>query len=84
MGQVGGHTGSIDDIVEGELVNRGAGLEQQRKGLAAFSNRVSGNERIQTRTWPMPPAAPRTTVVHELLDLQACVQTPTCFNHCGH
>lgn len=33
MGEVGSDTGSVDDIVEGKLVNQGRGLEQEGEGL---------------------------------------------------
>jgi hypothetical protein len=33
VGQVGRDTGRVDDIVEGELVNKLAGLEEQRQWL---------------------------------------------------
>lgn len=33
VGQVGGNTGGVDDIVEGELVDKGAELEEQGQGL---------------------------------------------------
>lgn len=32
--KVGGNTGSVDDIVEGELIDERAGLEEERKRLA--------------------------------------------------
>lgn len=37
MGKVGGHSGSVDDIVESELVDMRAGLEEQREGLVGVS-----------------------------------------------
>ena len=33
MGEVGSDTGSVDDIVEGKLVNERGGLEQEGEGL---------------------------------------------------
>lgn len=37
MRKVGGNTGSVDDIVEGELIDERAGLEEQRKRLKRVS-----------------------------------------------
>jgi hypothetical protein len=37
VGQVGRDTGRVDDIVEGELVNKLAGLEEQRQWLGRVS-----------------------------------------------
>ena len=34
VGQVGGHTGGVDDIVERELVDERAGLEEEGQWLA--------------------------------------------------
>jgi hypothetical protein len=31
--QIGSNTGSVDDIVEGELVNQRRGLQEEREGL---------------------------------------------------
>jgi hypothetical protein len=31
--KIGGNTGGVDNIVEGELVNEGARLEEKREGL---------------------------------------------------
>ena len=33
MGKVGGYTGGVDDIVEGELVDERAGLEEEGQRL---------------------------------------------------
>lgn len=33
MGKIGGDTGSVDDIVQGELVDVRASLQQKREGL---------------------------------------------------
>jgi hypothetical protein len=33
VGQIGSNTGSVDDIVEGELVNQRRGLQEEREGL---------------------------------------------------
>jgi hypothetical protein len=33
VGQVGGNTGSVDDIVEGKLVDKRRGLEEERQRL---------------------------------------------------
>lgn len=33
VGQIGGNTGSVDDIVEGEVVDLFAGLEEERQRL---------------------------------------------------
>ncbi len=35
VGEVGSDTGSVDDIVEGKLVNQRGGLEQEGEGLQA-------------------------------------------------
>jgi hypothetical protein len=35
MGQVGGDAGSVDDIVESELVNERAGFQEERKRLSS-------------------------------------------------
>ncbi len=45
MRQVGGDTGGVDDIVEGELVNERGELEEQRQRLAC---RVSNAAFIST------------------------------------
>lgn len=33
MRKIGSDTGSVDNIVQGKLVNEGRGLQQKRKGL---------------------------------------------------
>ena len=33
MGEVGGHAGGVDHVVEGELVDEGAGLEEEGQRL---------------------------------------------------
>lgn len=33
MGKIGSDTGGVDDIVEGELIDERAELQQQREGL---------------------------------------------------
>lgn len=38
MRQVGSNTGSVDDIVEGELVNQRRGLQEERQGLYERKN----------------------------------------------
>jgi hypothetical protein len=37
VGQIGSDTGGVDDIVEGELVDELAGLEEQRQWLRRVS-----------------------------------------------
>lgn len=42
MGQVGSNTGSVDNIVQGELVNEGAELQEEgqwleKRGVSSFS-----------------------------------------------
>ena len=50
MGKVGSDTGSVDNIVERELVDKGARLEEQREGLvfvsAAWFNRQLRRRKI--------------------------------------
>lgn len=41
MGQIGSNTGRVDDIVESELIDERAGLQEEGEGL---SNATSGSE----------------------------------------
>lgn len=66
MGKIGGDTGGVDDIVQGELVDMRASLQQKRERLYKTISPISpGKEkRVEAEgklTWPMPPEAPRTT-----------------------
>ena len=66
MRQISGNAGCVDDIVEGELVNEGAQLQEQRKGLeqAALALVISNSmQRGGKQTCPMPPEAPATTTL---------------------
>jgi hypothetical protein len=65
MGEVGGDAGGVDDIVEGELVNEGRGLEEQGQWLEA--GQYERSKGVQHHTWPMPPEAPATTALTILL-----------------
>lgn len=58
MAQIGGDAGGVDDIVEGELVDERAGLEEEGQGLGGVSWHLA--VMAGGRTWPMPPEAPRT------------------------
>lgn len=65
MRKIGSHARGVDDIVESELVNQGAGFEEKRKGLDRRTwldiiTRERKGNRIYT--WPMPPEAPRTAI----------------------
>jgi hypothetical protein len=63
--QIGRDTGGVDDIVERELVNEGRELQEQREGLSkSVSHYYQSADIVPLKrpTWPMPPAAPATTV----------------------
>jgi len=73
--QVSGNTGSVDNIVEDELVNEGGELEEERQWLCGNNPDVSRLRPLNiglilagridpkrgSHTCPMPPAAPATT-----------------------
>lgn len=69
MGKIRGDTGSIYDIVQGELVDNRASLQEQRQRLDIATclsayRIMQVNDWQQLHTWPMPPEAPRTTAHH--------------------
>lgn len=49
VGKIGGDTGSVDDIVQGELVNVRASLQQKREGL--FNTISPVLERKRKKKW---------------------------------
>lgn len=66
MRQVGGNTGGVDNIVEGELIDERGELQEQGQGLW----RVDQHRRMtddavkgELHTCPIPPEAPATTVL---------------------
>ena len=68
MREIGGNTGGVDKIVEGKLVNKRAGLQEERERLYRTTIRVRFDRYIGQRgrggnhTWPIPPEAPRTAI----------------------
>jgi hypothetical protein len=60
--QVNADPGSVDDIVEGELVDERTGLHEEGQRLVASSAHVAPVKIDSSSTWPMPPDAPATTV----------------------
>lgn len=58
MGQVGSNTGSVDNIVQGELVNEGAELQEEgqwleKKGGLARSALFSSLPRLASKSIPV-------------------------------
>ena len=70
--EVGGDAGGVNDIIECQLVNEGAVLEEQRERLPEADRQVSKQQRKGVagargqQTWPMPPEAPATTTSREV------------------
>lgn len=66
--EIGSNTRSVDNIVEGKLVNKRAGLQEERQGLYRTTMKVRFDWHISQRkggddhTCPIPPEAPRTAV----------------------
>lgn len=60
MGKVGGNTWSVDNIVEGELVNERACLQEEGQRLWFMCQQRFGRFRMSRNTCPIPPAAPAT------------------------
>lgn len=60
MREIGSDTGGVDNIVEGELVDERAGLEEEGERLERLADEGVRGVAWEL-TWPMPPEAPRTT-----------------------
>jgi hypothetical protein len=76
--KIGSYTGSIDDIVKGELRDEWASLEKEGKWLFEEIDMsvISIRSRVgiplleeDKSTWPIPPEAPATTVMDDKLQL---------------
>ena len=63
MREICSHTGGVDNIIEGKVINKRGRLQQ--KGERLDDGLVEAHKRPDElcggHTWPMPPAAPRTT-----------------------
>jgi len=71
--KISSNTGGVDNIVEGQLVNIRAQLEEEGERLFApgqFSCSsifyFSSDPELVLRTWPIPPEAPATTIQHRV------------------
>ena len=62
MGEIGRNTWSVDNIVEGELVNEWACLEEKGQWLWIMCQQRFGRFRMSCSTCPIPPAAPATAI----------------------
>jgi hypothetical protein len=67
VGQVGSDTERVNDIVERELIDELAGLEEERQWLYELATTLSYN--LTHLTCPMPPAAPATTALTIVLSV---------------
>lgn len=62
MGEIGSNTWGVDNIVEGELIDERAVLEEEGQRLNRTSSAIESSLTVQSRhTCPIPPEAPATT-----------------------
>ena len=60
MGEIGSNTGGVDNVVEGQLIDMRAGLEQQRQRLwgeqsvSQRSHEISGQSQMQKSRQYLP------------------------------
>ena len=73
MGKVSGNAGGVDDIVQGELVDVGRGLEKKGQWLLGRQCWASTAMTGDGATCPMPPEAPATTALTILLSCEVVV-----------
>ena len=86
MGQIGGHTGGVDDIVEGELVDERGCLEEKRERLSWRLAR--DNSELGTLERRVPGRCHRTLLRRlqkrfsgRFPGAQRALRSPTCFDH---
>lgn len=66
--EIGSNTRSVDNIVEGKLVNKRAGLQEEGQRLyrttmkVRFDCYISQRRGMRNQTCPIPPEAPRTAI----------------------
>lgn len=75
VGEIGGNTGSVDNIVQSQLVDERTGLEEEGQRLIArrcvvslgvrlrrLREKIEKRRRGRLHTCPIPPEAPATTI----------------------